>query len=110
MAEAEPAAPGMAEKKERVTRCGVEWNASIIATWIFGSQNVLQKAIELDGEIDRLFDIALEKRHSFLDWHYLRMPAQRHLEQFIEEVRKDLTLPPGPYIEFDLPSKPRLPR
>jgi hypothetical protein len=54
-AEAEPETSDPEEKKERVTQCGVERNASIIATWIFGSTAVPQRAIELDGEIDSLF-------------------------------------------------------
>jgi hypothetical protein len=109
-AEAEPETSDTEEKKKRVTQCGVEWNASIIATWIFGSTAVLQRAIELDGEIDRLFALALEKRHSFHDWHRAREPAQRYLESFIEEVRMELSLPPGPYVKFDLPSALRRPR
>jgi len=109
-AEAEPETSDTEEKKGRVTQCGVEWNASIIATWIFGSKAVLRRAIELDGEIDRLFALALEKRHSFPDWHRAREPAQRYLEGFIEEVRKELSLPPGPYVKFDLPSALRRPR
>ncbi len=109
-AEAEPETSDAEEKKERVTQCGVERNASIITTWIFGSTAVLQRVIELDGEIDRLFAFALEKRHSFPDWHRAREPAQRYLEQFIEEVRKELSLPPGPYVRFDLPSALRRPR
>jgi hypothetical protein len=48
----------------------------------------LERAIELDGEIDRLFALDLKKRHSIPDWHLAREPAQRHLEKFIDEVRK----------------------
>jgi hypothetical protein len=109
-AEAEPETSDKHEKKERVTQSGVEWNSSIIATWIFGSSAALRRAVELDAEIDRLFALALEKRHSFPDWHHAREPAQRYLEGFIEEVRKEFSLPPGPYVQFDLPSALQRPR
>ena len=109
-AEAEPETSDKHKKKERVTQCGVEWNASNIATWMFGSSAALRKAVELDAEIDRLFALALEKRHSFPDWHHAREPAQRYLEGFIEEVRTELSLPPGPYVQFDLPSALQRPR
>jgi hypothetical protein len=47
VAEAEPEASDTEENKERVTQCGVEWNASIIATWIFGSTAALREQLSL---------------------------------------------------------------
>jgi hypothetical protein len=63
---AEPETSDKHEKREHVTQSGVEWNSSIIATWIFGSSATLHRAVELDAEIDRFFALALGKRHNFL--------------------------------------------
>jgi hypothetical protein len=110
VAEERGGAGAMVALKERVTAAGVEWNAAVVAVWMFGSDTAMTKVVELDVEIDRLFDLALNMHFDFTRWHRLREPAQRVFEGYVAAVRTDLSLPPGPAIRFDEPSRPRAPR
>jgi GTP cyclohydrolase II len=79
--------------ENRMRTVGVEWNRCMVAVWLHGSEPVVEAIRQVDREFEQLL---VRVRSCQLTWEEFweeRRPAGRKLDNFIEEVRKELKRP-----------------
>jgi hypothetical protein len=69
------------------------WNQCLSALWLHGSENAARAAYELDHAISILGDYVYEHEIPPDEWVLRKEEAQEKFDDYIDAVRKDLSLP-----------------
>lgn len=72
------------------------WHGALSATWFHGSLPVIAAATTLDRALAQLHSQVVDRLVTVADWGPLRAPARQAFEEYIEAVRRELSLPAVP--------------
>lgn len=89
----EPGSQNAEEAASGALDLGTDFHRAIVAVWLHGSAPVAAAVREIDGEMVRMFRVALSRRFSWGKWRSVRVPAECALESFIVGPRAELSLP-----------------
>lgn len=88
--------PGSDESDHAISEArhiGLGWDRSMVAVWLHGSRRVVDSARNLDDHLTRLWTISQERLISPVEWIDARSSTRSSLQNLIEEIRRDLSLP-----------------
>jgi hypothetical protein len=68
------------------------WNQCLSAVWLHGSESAARAACELDHALSALGDYVLGNEIPSVEWMARREAAQQKFDDYIDAVRKDLSL------------------
>jgi hypothetical protein len=89
----EPGSQNAEDAASRALDLGGEFHRAIVTVWLHGFAPVATAVREIDGEMVRMFRVALSRRFSWEEWRSVRVPAERALESFIVAARGTVFTP-----------------
>lgn len=89
----DPATPDFDAQRSRVEEAYAQWNKVLSALWLHGSEDVAAAAIRIDFEFNQLLSEAMQTTVNWSMWPRLREPLYASFDDYIDVVRRDLSLP-----------------
>ncbi|GII26447.1 hypothetical protein [Planosporangium mesophilum] len=82
------------ERSAEVHQLRTDWNRTLAALWLHGSERAVQCALAVDHQLAELRIRATAAVITDEDWPTRREPAQMAYDNFIDAIRHDLALSP----------------
>ena len=89
----DPATPDFDAQRSHVEEVYARWNRILSALWLHGSEGVAAAAIKIDHEFNELLNEATSTTVDWTVWPQLREPLYASFDDYVDAVRRELSLP-----------------
>jgi hypothetical protein len=87
------ATPDLEAQRSRVEETYAQWNRTLSALWLHGSEDVAVAAIKIDHQFNALLSEALRTTADWTSGPQLREPLYASFDDYVDAVRRELALP-----------------